>query len=350
MNGMNPMMMNMMNNMKMNPMMMNQMNQMMMMNMMNMNPIMSQMMNNMTNMNQMQMMSQMKAMMNNNNNNTNMNMNQMNSMPNNQQMAMNMNMNQPQQHQHNGNVPPNFNNLNQMDSQNSDNCLCDDHTITNNNNNNGHSIHPMHPNNNNNTSSYQQRQDRNNMNNKHQYHQLQQQQNQYQNRTTDQSFIPDLSSIQSVPPSLDKSDDQFISATVTSRCNSIDGILSDEDDDLSTPRNIATNRKRRKSVSHSNNILNDNYEYNCLRGTGKRGLDNYTLNDDSALSQDYNDQDMAQYGEYGVDGEYYPEVGVRATTTIELSKDLFVGHNDMHLKIAQDMLLRAIKRIAEFRW
>lgn len=76
--------------------------------------------------------------------------------------------------------------------------------------------------------------------------------------------------------------------------------------------------------------------------------------DDSGLSQDYNEQlinqDICKYGEYGVDGEYYPEVGVRATTTIELSKDLFIGHNDMHFGIAQDMLLRALKRIAEFRW
>ena len=74
----------------------------------------------------------------------------------------------------------------------------------------------------------------------------------------------------------------------------------------------------------------------------KRGLNNYPTNyDDSSVSQDLAimNENSGKYGEYGVDGEYYP-VGIRATTTIQLSKDLFIDHNDLHFKL-QKYLLRA---------
>ena len=46
---------------------------------------------------------------------------------------------------------------------------------------------------------------------------------------------------------------------------------------------------------------------------------------------------------------FYPEVGVHANANIQISKKRFIGHNNLHFDIAQE-ILRAIRRISEFRW
>eukprot|EP00483_Globobulimina_turgida_P003915 UN03923 len=46
----------------------------------------------------------------------------------------------------------------------------------------------------------------------------------------------------------------------------------------------------------------------------------------------------------------YPEIGVRATTTIKLSKHLFIGDNLLHFDISREILLAALERITEYRW
>mmetsp|Transcript_20988 Transcript_20988/g.33512 ORF Transcript_20988/g.33512 Transcript_20988/m.33512 type:complete len:795 (-) Transcript_20988:350-2734(-) len=127
----------------------------------------------------------------------------------------------------------------------------------------------------------------------------------------------------------------------------------EEDDDLSDHVEVSSNRKRRKSVylnasRNSNNARNKqkNQQKGKKKYNGKRGLGDFMANnDDAALSME------PSYGEYGVDGEYYPEVGIRATTTVQLSKTLFAGQSaDLYLSIAQEMLLRAVRQIAEYRW
>lgn len=138
-----------------------------------------------------------------------------------------------------------------------------------------------------------------------------------------------------------------------------DEVISDEDDDLNHNN---YNRKRRKSISVSrvnNGDINSNNSDNKINNnyTGKRGLSDYAANnDDSALflhlddNHDENGLNDVDYVETGCDGEQYPEIGVRATTTIEFSKEFFLSAPDEHFYIAQDILLQAVKRISQHRW
>merc|ERR1712154_359760 len=78
-----------------------------------------------------------------------------------------------------------------------------------------------------------------------------------------------------------------------------------------------------------------------------------TLNE-VEYEQEEEEEEEGEEEEYNHDEHeeqhFYPEVGVRATSTIQLAKKLFVGHHSLHFEIAQEILLRAIRRIAEFRW
>merc|ERR1719334_557262 len=125
----------------------------------------------------------------------------------------------------------------------------------------------------------------------------------------------------------------------------------DEDDDLQPMTNNSNsnhntnsniNRKRRKSVCYTNRQR-------------KRPLQEFMSNnnDDEIYAEDgrdeRDDRDDSN-GEEEEEEEKYPEVGVRATATIQVAKELFVGHHSMHRGIAREMVLEALKQIAEYRW
>ena len=78
----------------------------------------------------------------------------------------------------------------------------------------------------------------------------------------------------------------------------------------------------------------------------KRQLNEYMGNDNDD-DDDYNEN--ISNDDVNAEEEY-PKVGVRATTTIKMSKDLFSGCNSFHFEITQEILCRAIQRISEFRW
>jgi len=54
----------------------------------------------------------------------------------------------------------------------------------------------------------------------------------------------------------------------------------------------------------------------------------------------------------GLDSAHCPEVGVRATATVRISRVLFGGVREPHLHalMAREMMLRAMRRIAQHRW
>ena len=104
-----------------------------------------------------------------------------------------------------------------------------------------------------------------------------------------------------------------------------DGNEDDDDVQRGCGRNV--NRKRRQ----------------------KRSLREFVAeNDDDAL--------YAEEGSNGGDGdddvaeEKYPEVGVRATATIQVAKGVFVGHEAVHREVAREMVLEGLRHIAEYRW
>jgi len=71
--------------------------------------------------------------------------------------------------------------------------------------------------------------------------------------------------------------------------------------------------------------------------------------DENEEEMDDDDDEQNQSGN-NVEEETYPEVGVRATATIQMAKELFVGHEAMHRAIAREMVLEALRQIAECRW
>jgi len=126
----------------------------------------------------------------------------------------------------------------------------------------------------------------------------------------------------------------------------------DDDDDLSFKSDVDVGnctKNRKKSTSLNSACSSNGY-------TGKkRGLSEYEANnDDAALHDELCGGD--EYDEF-VENEHYPEVGIRATSTVQLAKELFVSaaaaaedNPALQLQIAQEMLLRAIEQIAEHRW
>merc|ERR1712228_208217 len=61
------------------------------------------------------------------------------------------------------------------------------------------------------------------------------------------------------------------------------------------------------------------------------------------------DEDDDQNDDSNEDADY-PQVGIRATCTIKISKTLFATNHAFHFQISHEILLRAIQRISEFRW
>jgi len=109
----------------------------------------------------------------------------------------------------------------------------------------------------------------------------------------------------------------------------------DEDDDL--------NRKRRKSICYTNR------QQPARSGGRKRPLKEFVgnNNDDALYAEDGSDGGGE---EEEVEEEKYPEVGVRATATIQVAKEVFVDHQAMHRGIAREMMLEGLRQIAEYRW
>lgn len=101
------------------------------------------------------------------------------------------------------------------------------------------------------------------------------------------------------------------------------------------------NRKRRKTVCYTNRQREGNHRSKAR----KRALAEFVSgnNDDELYPED------ESVGEEE-DDEKYPEVGVRATATIQVEKDVFEGHHSMHRNLARQMVLEGLRHIAEHRW